>query len=291
VSDAAPGHPAAPATPIVDTHVHVVADDPERYPLRPLDPEARWFRDAPCTVERFRALMDEQGVAHACLVQAMGAYTDDNSYTVDAAATDPARFTAIVYVDLARDPVAALDRWVARGARGVRIVAGTPHRPARLDGAEARAVVRHAHEQGLRIIVSTLADGLPDLGRLLEVEPDIALDLDHCGFADLDGGYPYRRAGDLFALAAHPGVVCKVSTIALDRARRADGDPRRFVDLLAERFGTDRVMWASNFSQTDHRPYGATLELARAASAGLGPAAQAAFLGANATTRYGLTTA
>lgn len=273
---------------LVDTHVHVVSDDLDRYPLRPLDPDVRWFRDGPCSVERFRTMMDEHGIAHACLVQAMGAYSDDNSYVIDATRTDPARFTSVVYVDLARDPVATLDAWVARGARGVRVVAATPHRSEPLDGRAARAVVRHANEHGLHVVVSTLAEGLPDLLRLLEAAPDARLDLDHCGFADLSGGRPYAGAGDLFALARHPGVACKVSTIVLGRARRADGgDPRPFLETLAERFGTDRLMWASNFSQVGARPYGSMVDLARAASAGLGAAAQAAFLGGNAALRYG----
>ena len=84
---------------IVDTHAHVIARDEARYPLRPSGVGSNWFRDAPCTVEELAALTEAAGVGAAVLVQAFGAYTFDNSYVLDAASADPARFVSVVIVD------------------------------------------------------------------------------------------------------------------------------------------------------------------------------------------------
>jgi predicted TIM-barrel fold metal-dependent hydrolase len=277
-------------TELVDTHVHLTSPDTARYPLQPLDTNETWYRDAPCSLERYRELMAEHDVTAAYLVQTMTAYTDDNTYAVDSALSDPARFASVVYVDLAAgDSVATLDGWVERGARGVRVVGDTPHRPVPLDGPAARAVTRHAGALGLHILVTTLAEGLPTLARVLADDPDLTVSLDHCGFADLAGGHPYPAAAPLFALAAFPNVTLKLSTIALDRARRADGDTKPFVDTLVERFGPDRLMWASNYSTTEGRSYESMIDLALGACAHLGAAERTAFLAGTALARWPVT--
>ena len=40
---------------IVDTHVHVIADDATRYPLRPSGIGSEWFREHPVSAEQFAA--------------------------------------------------------------------------------------------------------------------------------------------------------------------------------------------------------------------------------------------
>ncbi|MGH9016030.1 MAG: amidohydrolase family protein [Acidimicrobiia bacterium] len=79
---------------LVDTHVHVISDDASRYPLQPARLPGAWYREAPVTVEELLALMDDAGVDRAVLVQPMGAYSYDNSYAADAAASHPDRLTS-----------------------------------------------------------------------------------------------------------------------------------------------------------------------------------------------------
>src|SRR6185369_6982156 len=116
-------------TMIVDTHTHVISPDEARYPLKPhgVDPRihsnapnapgarpAPWYREVPVSAERLLDLMASASVDRAVLVQAMGAYADDNSYATDSAARFPDRFASVVIVDVAGDPDAAgtLRRWV-----------------------------------------------------------------------------------------------------------------------------------------------------------------------------------
>jgi L-fuconolactonase len=110
---------------IVDTHVHVVASDQERYPLRPSGVGSQWFREHPVTAEEFAATAAAAGVDRAVLVQAFGAYGTDNSYVVDAAGAAPERFVSVGIVDPEdRDAPAALRALAARpGFSGVRLFA------------------------------------------------------------------------------------------------------------------------------------------------------------------------
>ena len=63
---------------IVDSHVHVVSPDRDRYPVQDNPPE--W---PAVTGGRLVAEMDSEGVARAVLVQSFFTYGFDNSYAID----------------------------------------------------------------------------------------------------------------------------------------------------------------------------------------------------------------
>ena len=266
---------------IVDTHVHIVAADRERYPLRPIGVSLDWFREAPVTVEDFLALMTAAGVGRAVLVQPMSAYGFDNRYVVDSARAHSDRLASVVIIDTVDDPADRLRAMADQGISGVRLFAIGNPTLARLDDPKALGLCAVAAELGLRVVVTILSNQLPELRAMLERFPEVTIVLDHCGFPDLSGGAPYPKAGDLFELATLPNVILKVSGHLLEHAE-ATGDPRDLVDQLAAAFGADRLLWGSNYSQTHDRSYAALLELGRAACSRLSPADQRAFLGENA---------
>src|SRR5216684_1231063 len=208
----------------VDTHVHVIAPDEERYPLNPSGVTGAWYREDPCSVERLVDLMGPAAVDAAVLVQGISAYRFDNRYTVDAAAQCPERCTSVVCVDLTGpDPAAAAETLLHQGARGLRWVA--LH-----DGGleEPRAVWDVVAAHGVPVVVTLLAEHLPRFSDALPRLPTVPLALDHCGFSDFGRGVP----DELTALAAFATVHLKVSTIALDQAS-VHGDVRDFVLELA----------------------------------------------------------
>ena len=239
---------------IVDTHVHVVADDLRDYPLSPLPLSGPWYREAPCSAERLVERMDEAGVARAVLVQPVGAYSYDNRYAADSAARFPERFTAVCCVDPnGPDPARELTHWVReRGVRGVRLFA-LSRGPSWLAEPRTLPLVERAAELGAHVVVTIFAHQIPELRSLLRRFPELPVSLDHCGFPELVRE-PWDEAASLFALAELPNLHCKVTTHVLDRAAR-EGDPKRFVRALVDRFGAQRVMWGSDFSQTHDRPY------------------------------------
>ena len=95
---------------------------------------------------------------------------------------------------------------------------------------------------------------------MLRRYPDVRVSLDHCGFVDPTEPEP------LFVLADESNLYCKVSSIVLDSA---GPEPERFVAAIVARFGAERVMWGSDFSQTHDRSYSELVALARRAFGGL----------------------
>jgi L-fuconolactonase len=257
----------------VDTHTHVVAPDRKRYPLTPVEASGGWYREAPVSVEELVAAMDEAGVDRAVLVQAVSAYRFDNRYALDCSRANTARCTSVVCTDLGTpDATATVRRLVGDGARGLRWWALADE-----SLAEPRDVWDLLASARLPVVITMFARRLEELDGLLEVLPPAPIALDHCAFADFSSGVPAQ----LRAIARHPAVTLKVSTIVLDGLAE-HGDVRDGLAEIASCFGADRLMWGSDYSQTHDRSYAELAELARHAARGLDHDAREAFLGGTA---------
>lgn len=257
----------------VDTHVHVISDDEERFPLNPMGVTDAWYRDDPCSVERLVSLMAEAGVDAAVLVQAISAYQYDNRYCAESARRFPEQLTSVACVDVHGPGAIAAAREVVErdGMRGIRWAAF-------LEGGvrEPRAVWNEIARLEVPTVVIVLPDRLPELAAALPELPPIPMALDHCGFARYDAGIP----AELSALAPFPNLYLKVTSNALDLMAE-HGDPADVVAELAARF-EGRLMWGSDYSQTHDRPYAELAEWGRKGGAKLSDDDRAAYLGGNA---------
>lgn len=280
---------------IIDTHSHVIAPDRDRYPLQPYGLDqgtgedrtpASWFEDVPASAEQLISEMDKAGVEGALLVQAMGAYSYDNSYVADSAVANAERFSSVVIVDMeAEDPAGTLHYWVeTRGARGVRLFTITKPMATWLDDPKSYPVWEAASRLGIPIVVAMLPSLIPSLRNVVERFPNVPVALDHFGFPDLDGGPPYPNATAHFDLAAYSNIRLKISSNLLERAD-AVGHAEEFMEFLVDRFGANRLMWGSDYSQTHDRSYSELLSLAKKAVSRLSVSDQRLYLG---ETAYGL---
>ncbi|MBI3744790.1 MAG: amidohydrolase, partial [Chloroflexi bacterium] len=246
---------------------------------------AMWYHDTPCSAPRLRSLMGENRVDRAILVQGFGPYGYVNDYAADAAKADPNYFASVVVVHPEQQPAERLDYWVKqRGARGVRLIA------ARTGGAQLEpgeltpglvATWKRAVELGIPVLVQIQQKDAAWLHEAVKRFPGPIL-LDHCAFPDLSGGPPYAKAKNFWGLAALPQVHLKVTSIILHAATENGGDPRRLVDQLIATFGANRLMWGSDYSQTNHLTYPQHVELGRRSRANLKPADREWFEGGTA---------
>lgn len=259
---------------IVDSHVHVVSPDHERYPLQPRSLSGTWYLDAPCSAPQLVQEMAAAGVDQAVLVQGVGAYTYDNAYAVDSAVEDPARFVSAACIDVrAPDALARLDYWAGeRGTQGVRLFSVRAE-DAPIDDPATLAVWGRATERGLHVIATILPNQLDALETGLARFPDCAVSLDHCGFVDPGALDPLLR------LSARANLHLKVTTHTLDHAAEARGGVAAMIERLIGSFGAERLMWGSDFSQTHDRPYAELVALGRAAFASRSEGERAACLG------------
>ncbi len=268
---------------IVDAHTHVAADDQQRYPRRLGGFGSRWWAQPGHGIGSLLATMDAAGVERAVVVQAVGVYGDDCSYAIAAIDEAPHRLALVVSVDLhADDPLTSLLAQAADAPiAGLRLF-GVDGRPTTwLADGRADAIVGMAAERGWTIVPTLFADDLEALGRLVERHPQVPIALDHAGFPDLSGGLPFPAAGPLLALAELPTVSLKVSTHLLESAD-AVGDPAALVDLLAERFGPERLCWGSDHPQSEGLDYAGKLAFARRAARYLDPPSSEALFASTA---------
>jgi predicted TIM-barrel fold metal-dependent hydrolase len=137
---------------IVDTHVHVISDDQQKYPRRANPPE--WATDT--SGEMLLSLNREAGIDKTVLVQGYGPYEYDNSYAADCARIHPDSFTCVVIVDQRQhDAPERLNYWVKeRGARGLRLVTTTEPETF-LDDSQTFSIWQRAASLGIPVCIMT----------------------------------------------------------------------------------------------------------------------------------------
>jgi len=250
---------------IVDTHVHIVAEDRDRYPLNPEGPPLGWFEEAPVTAEGLLALMDEAGVDRATLVQALSAYGYDNRYTSDSARAHPDRFTAVCILDMEDEgAVDKLDDLVRNeSVTGLRLF--TYSRPAADWLADPKTFPVWERAASLNIPVTVLMHPpkFSQLRDVLQRFPTVPVAVEHLAHIGLDDGPPYKGAQTLFDLADIPNLHLKFSTVNLYESARGASTSQEFFRKLVDVFGAERLLWGTNFPATYDRSYPDQVHLAR----------------------------
>jgi predicted TIM-barrel fold metal-dependent hydrolase len=239
-----------------DTHTHAVSGDTETYPVSPLGGNrSEWSRTRPVDADGLIRALDESGVQTAALVQASTVYGYDNSYAAEALATYPNRLVGVCSVDFLSDSaVADLRHWIEeRGFSGVRIrvsdgdtkvaTPGTGLSDERMD-----AVWDYVNNHGVPVCVQMHSKDAPKLLGVLEKHPAVTTLLDHAGRPNAAGGPPYPMLGEIEQLARFAGVHLKITPGALRRLANEPGaDITEVLQRLADSFGTDHLMWGSDF--------------------------------------------
>lgn len=245
---------------IVDTHVHAIAGDQQKYPRRADVQE--WVRDT--SSEMLLALNREAGVDRTVLVQGYGAYAFDNSYVADCASHYRDSFASVCILDQHQaDAPGQLTYWVSeRGVSGLRLLTIIEPEPL-LDDARTFPLWKRAAGLGIPICIMTRFHQLSRLPAVLERFPDVRVALDHLALPRLSDGPPYDSIQPLFELARFSNLYLKFSTETLYAARRGRSTPNEFFSRLLERFGAGRIMWGSNFPATHDRSFKEQMKLAR----------------------------
>jgi predicted TIM-barrel fold metal-dependent hydrolase len=264
---------------IIDTHVHVIAGDQQKYPRRPDAQE--WVRET--SGEMLIELNHEAGVDRTVLVQGYGAYEYDNSYAADCARRYPSRFAAVCIVDQRRaDGPERLTYWVReRGVSGVRLITIIEPEPL-IDDAAMLPLWKRASELAIPVCIMTRFHQVARLPAMLGRFPEVRVALDHLALPRLSEGPPYNSVEPLFELARFPNLYLKFSSETLYAAGRGHSTPKEFFSRLIERFGARRIMWGSNFPATHDRGFKEQVELARNELAFLPPEEQGWIFGETA---------
>lgn len=282
---------------IVDTHVHVVSHDEERYPLSAVElPNGAWWRERGADVAELFATLDANEVDGSVLVQASGPYGSDNSYLLDAAAHDPSRSVAVCTLDVdpdadlgddARDGLAAPARAAEQlhhlvttsHVRGMRLFAlAFDGGPGWIGDVRTAPVWEAAAALHVPLVATVFASQLGAVAAMMARFPEVTVCLDHAGFPPVDEMPLDVALEPLGALTELEHLVLKVSSHVL----LAAPSPGDLMTALSHRFGTHRLMWGSDHPQTPGTDYRSLLALAVRATAGFAGDAQERFFGRTA---------
>ena len=236
---------------VIDTHMHVWANEPKRYPFA--HPYKADFAGAPveATVEMLLADMDANGVTHCVLVQVIY-HGWDNLYIAHCVKRYPGRFKAHGLIDPTAPYVASqLEYWVkSYGLHGMRF---SPiyykGRDEWLNAKETHALWKKAEELGAVFNFFISTEQLQKLGDMIERFQQVKVIVDHVAQADLKAADPLPEFQKLLHLARYPNVWVKVSELA--SVSKSGEYPYRdaypWVQRLYDVFGADRLLWGTGY--------------------------------------------
>jgi predicted TIM-barrel fold metal-dependent hydrolase len=237
--------------PLIDTHMHVWADDTERFPFaHPYDPKFKPPKTAG-TAELLLKEMDAEGVTHCVLVQVIY-HGWDNRYVAHCVKAHPKRFRGQGLID-PTDPKVAdkLEFWVKRhGLSGMRFSPiYYPGKDGWLNARASDALWEKA--EGLKAVFNFFiaAPQLPKLEDMVRRFPKVRVVIDHLARVDLKAADPLPELRKLLALAKYPGVWVKVSELSVvsPSGKYPYRDTFPWVKRLYEAFGPDRLLWGTGF--------------------------------------------
>lgn len=300
---------------LFDTHAHLISDDWDTYPPRPLRPDLPVppRTDYTVTAEVLVERMEANGVGAACVVQRGHLYGYDNSYILDAARRYPARFLPVVILD-SQDP-ATPARFAAMvkkdRVRGFRMAQSRPWRldTAWMSSPESIKVWKTCADLGTPMNIIFFRNQLPYVLPLLRIIAkrfsDLPILIDHlglpCGMSQVELEWA-RDAGDAtdmppppdFGIADTikifedtPNVHFKLTEINMENLHAQGVEPARLVRRMADVFGAERLMWGSDVGQSIRWPYDEKVAMGRAAADLLSDDERALFLHENAARVYG----
>jgi predicted TIM-barrel fold metal-dependent hydrolase len=241
------GAGALPTSGIIDTHVHVweLGKGPGRQvdptsPIRPVKQSG--------TVESLLEDIDRHGIDHCVLVQ-HSSFGADNTYILECLRRVPGRFRAIGLIDLfsPRAPQ-HVEELMAQGLSGFRLHPTYFQDASWLDGPQSEAVWRAAERTNAILQFHMRPVHADAIGRMAGRHPNVRVIVDHMGKPDVTEPAPYRAFRHVADLASYPNIWMKIG----DYEKASDqGFPWRdtwpFVEILHDRFGTNRLLWGTGF--------------------------------------------
>jgi predicted TIM-barrel fold metal-dependent hydrolase len=239
---------------LIESHVHLFSDDPERFPL-----SSASYKPPPYPVEQFVKFASEAAIDHAVIVHPEP-YQDDHRYLEYCFSREPSKgfFKGTCLFDPI-DPRTPQRMQALAKANPGRLVAlriheihaaGTPSttsgaiRDRDLAHPQMPQTWRSAHELGLAIQLHMIPHYAPQVAELAAKFRGVRVILDHLARPGQGTGEEYD---DVLRLAKIPGVYMKFSNTGVTSASKQPYphlDAKPLVKRVYEAFGPDRMIWA-----------------------------------------------
>lgn len=241
----------------IDCHAHVL--HPTRFPYAedtPYRPSGQEIGSA----DQFVEVLNFYGTGHALLVQPNSGYGGDNSCMLDAIRRYPRIFKGVAIAD----PDASLAELQALKDQGIVGIAFNPTFYGNAFYAGSFTQMEKLAELGMFVQIQVQHDQLLMFEPWIRRIPARVL-IDHCGRPTPGQGLAQPGFKTLLGLAETGRVHVKLSGyVKFAETAYPYRDTWPFVRALAEAFGLDRCMWASDWPflrAPDRQDYGPLLKL------------------------------
>ncbi|WP_164100823.1 amidohydrolase family protein [Candidatus Laterigemmans baculatus] len=249
----------------IDAHVHVWTPDTDRYPISS-NFKVSDMQPPSFTPEQLFAHCKPQGVDRIVLIQ-MSFYEFDNNYMLDTMAAHPGTFSGVGIVDSkAADVAAKIKTLASKGVRGLRIHP-KPGEAAEWIRDEGMATLwKTARENGVAVCPLINPSDLPHVDAMCAKFPGTTVVVDHFARIGMTGEIDPDQLSALCRLARFPDAHVKTSAFyALGKKEPPYVDLLPMIRRLADTFGPDRLMWASDcpYQVQGEHTYAASIALIR----------------------------
>ncbi|MBB32077.1 MAG: hypothetical protein CL455_00260 [Acidimicrobiaceae bacterium] len=259
---------------LIDTHIHLIGSDKKKFPLNRFPhPGDEWIDSSPDAME-YLTMMKEAGVSKALLVQPHAAYQTDNRYICSVSSKHSEIGSVAIVNPTDPEKKKSLRHLVKNNVRGLRLFSIPTPAESWIGSSETAWLWHEAEKQGLVMSVCVLPSEIQEIGKCAKKYPEQIIVVDHCGFAPIhDATNPVTQ--NLLALSQFSNIILKVTTLVIDDwIKHADSVSSLF-PFLAGSFGSDRLVWGSDFAQTKQRTYKSLVDLGLTAMKSLGPSSKA----------------
>lgn len=246
-------------------------------------------------LDDLRRPASEAGVAATVAVQTVGVLDETRELLAVAGSGDLVQ-AVTGWVDLT-SPRVPEDLERLRSAPGGDRLRGIRHQvedepdPGWLCREDVRHGLRAVHDSGLVYELLTVPDQLPSATETVTALPEASFVLDHCSKPPVASGETEPWAARLRDLATRPNVACKLSGLVTEASWDgwSVGDLRRYVDVVLDAFGPDRLMFGSDWPvSTLAASYGKWVGAAEELTADLSAGEREAIFGGTARRIYGI---
>jgi predicted TIM-barrel fold metal-dependent hydrolase len=231
---------------IIDSHVHIWTQQPERYPWAPI---GDYVPDSEASAEQLLEVMDTNRVDGTVLVQPTP-YGWDNRYLLDALQSHPDRFRAVCLVDPfsagnAQEMTHLVKQYDVSGFR----LNWNLHTPEVWETSpEHAAFWDAAGKLDCPLCIQCTPEHFDLLGSTCRKYPNVMVVIDHLGRVSAENGLEAPEFQKLLALAGLPNVHVKISGWYY-----CSQQVPPFENLyplaagIIQTFGARRCMWGSDF--------------------------------------------
>ena len=237
---------------VIDLQVHFWEDYSEKHPHLDISNPNLPYPFGPA---QMLPLMKDAGVDHAVIVPPgfMGA---DNEYALDCAKDYPESFSVMGLIDISSDNLLnQLETWLdQKGMIGIRTHLSKRMRD-RWPNARSGNILWELCSNFSIPVAVFASEEVKYLQNILVQYPNLKLIIDHFGLPPIDitrkNGIDEQNLADILALSKFENVYIKTSTLPVrSHAGYPFDDMKQVVKMAYNAFGPQRMLWATDFTQS-----------------------------------------